>query len=132
MQELPDALPSLSDFTSKEKPYDVKSHWIKTPKNKQRPVHECEAFVKLTPQAQTQVEATFQKMSKKNASCKYLTHSFVGLNVATLEKAKRAFDSDGGRIQLSDGRNTGSFGVTSDQLADILDPKGWTNDEVRV
>jgi hypothetical protein len=75
------------------------------------------------------LETVLEEM-KVSKSCKYLSSIFIGLDQPTLDKAKAAFEKDGGCVQLSDGRNTGSYGVPSSKIKDMHRPTVWFCDEV--
>ena len=102
-----------------------KAPWMQSP-----------VFTKLHSDAQITLESVLTKMNKrdKNATCKYLSSSFVGLHTGTIDKASEAFLQTDGRFQLKGHRNTGSFGVSTKHLQKIdclADNRTeWWNDEV--
>lgn len=132
VQTLPDALPEIGDFASGQKRVGPASHWQKPTKASIDLTHsEQPMYSHLDPAAQARLDEGIVPATGQR-KCKFLQNSYVGLHQPTMKKAKAAFLADGGRVELSDKRNTGSFGVPQESLDRIADPTGWLDDEVKL
>ena len=132
-QELPDALPTLDDFEKGQKHEGPMSHWIRTPQA--RLLHSPQddpIFSMLVPTAQASLQATLAKMQRKSKKCQYLQGLHVGLHAPTIKKALAAFRSGRAVVELSDGRISGTLGVSEDCLSAISDATGWATDLVSI